>query len=155
MRSMSRSAPKRGIPLPRFRGQASIELILVLPILLMLIFGGLDFARAVALHDALNSGVGIATRALSLDPSQWTWASATVRAEVANNVFGIAGIGPVTMIVSGEDGSTLSAGQLSSLGFGDTFCLQGGATFTPAVPFLSNTPVPISARHCGIVERMP
>jgi Flp pilus assembly protein TadG len=155
MRSMSRLVRRRPVPVRGFRGQASIELILVLPILLMLIFGGLDFARAVALHDALNSGTGIATRALSLDPAQWPWAVTTIRAEVTNNVFGTAGIGPVSITATGEDGSVLSAGQLANLSFGSTFCLQGSASITPAVPFLSNSTVPISARHCGIVERMP
>jgi Flp pilus assembly protein TadG len=152
---MSRSDRSCALRITRTRGQASIELVLVLPILLMLIFGGLDFARAVALHDALNSGTGIATRALSLDPSQWAWADTTVRAEVLNNVFGIAGVGPVSLTATGENGSALSAGQLANLTFGTTFCLQGSSSFTPAVPFLANTTVPINARHCGIVERMP
>jgi Flp pilus assembly protein TadG len=137
------------------RGQASIELILVLPILLLLIFGGLDFARAVAVHDALNSGTGIATRALSLDPAQWTWADGAIRSEVANNVFGAAGIGAVTVTVTGPTGSVLAPAQLAGLPFGTNFCLEGATTFTPAVPFLANQTVTIRSRHCGIVERMP
>jgi Flp pilus assembly protein TadG len=145
MGSASRLVPRR-----RYRGQGALELVLVLPVLLLLIFGGLDFARAVALHDALNSGTGIATRALSLDPSQWSWADGTVRAEVSNNVFGTAGIGPISYSIT-----TSSGKPLANLSFGDTFCLTSSSSFTPAVPFIAGGPIPISSRHCGIVERMP
>jgi Flp pilus assembly protein TadG len=152
---MSRLDRKPRRRFPSCQGQASIELILVLPILLLLIFGGLDFARAVAVHDALNNGTGIATRALTLDPAQWPWAEMTVRTEVSNNVFGTAGIGAVSVTATGPTGNVLAPSQLAGLVFGTNFCLEGATTFTPAVPFLANQAVTIRSRHCGIVERMP
>ena len=50
------------------KGQASVEALLVLMILGLLIFGGIELSRGVAVRQALDSGSGAAVRALSLDP---------------------------------------------------------------------------------------
>ncbi len=51
-------------------GQASVEALLVLMILGMLIFGGIELSQGVAVRQALDSGAGAAARALSLDPTK-------------------------------------------------------------------------------------
>ena len=54
------------------KAQASIELLLILLILVPLLLGGIELARGVGIRQALDSGTGVATRALSLDPGQWS-----------------------------------------------------------------------------------
>ncbi|TLN18929.1 hypothetical protein FDZ74_06470, partial [bacterium] len=52
-------------------GQVAVEALLVVIIFALLIFGGIELSRGVAVRQALDSGTGAATRALSLDPTQW------------------------------------------------------------------------------------
>src|SRR4051812_48377542 len=52
-------------------GQASVEALLVLVLMGLLIFGGIELSRGVAIRQALDSGAGASVRALALDPGQW------------------------------------------------------------------------------------
>ena len=68
------------------RGQASVELVLVLLILIPLLLGGIELARGVGIRQSLDSGTGIATRSLSLDPTQWVWATSIINQTLANKL---------------------------------------------------------------------
>ena len=69
-------------------GQASVEALLVLMLLGLLIFGGIELSRGVAVRQALDSGCGAAVRALSLDPGQWSFSANLVQQSVQQNVMG-------------------------------------------------------------------
>jgi Flp pilus assembly protein TadG len=128
------------------RGQASLEMLIVLLMLIPLIFGGIELSRAVAVHSALDSGTAVATRMLSLNPSQAGDALAIVNLTVNSNVMGNTGVGIVHM--------TSDPAVLSTVAFGSTFCMTSTVDFTPSIPFLTTTTITMHATHCAVMERM-
>ena len=70
------------------KGQAAVEALLVLMIMALVIFGGLELSRGVAIRQALDSSTGAAVRALSLDPAQWSYSRDLVRDGTNQNVMG-------------------------------------------------------------------
>jgi hypothetical protein len=135
------------------RGQAAVEALLVLMILALVIFGGIELSRGVAMRQALDSGAGAAVRALTLDPSQWTFAGNIVQQGVNQNVPGVK---PSTSLkVYDASGTLRSSAWLSGSPFGTSFVLEASAPFQADIPFLSEPLVTIRVRHWGIVERYP
>ena len=139
------------------RGQASLEMLLVLLILVPLLFGGVELARGVGIRHSLDSGAGVASRALSLDPTQWSWATQVIQDSVANNVLGGGTASTPTVRAFNNAGTQLSSGQLASLGFGETFRLDATTTYTPWLPLIpgGGQQVSITVSHWGIVEKYP
>ena len=135
------------------RGQAAVEALLVLMILALVIFGGIELSRGVAMRQALDSGAGAAVRALALDPSQWTFAGNIVQQGVNQNVPGAK---PSTSLkVYDASGTLRSSAWLSGSPFGTSFVLEASTPFQADIPFLSEPLVTIRVRHWGIVERYP
>jgi Flp pilus assembly protein TadG len=135
------------------KGQAAVEALLVLMILLPVIFGGIELSRGVAIRQALDSGAGAAVRALSLDPTQWSYASDVVQQGVNQNVMGE---NVATILQVYDSGGTLrSSAWLSGSPFGTSFILEATAPFQADIPFLSEPMMTIRVRHWGIVERYP
>jgi hypothetical protein len=134
-------------------GQASVEALLVLMLLGLLIFGGIELSRGVAVRQALDSGCGAAVRALSLDPGQWSFSANLVQQSVQQNVMGG---GPATSLKVYDSSNTLrSSAWLSGSPFGTTFILEASAPFQTDIPFLTDQAITIRVRHYGIVERYP
>jgi hypothetical protein len=122
-------------------------------ILALVIFGGIELSRGVAMRQALDSGAGAAVRALALDPSQWTFAGNIVQQGVNQNVPGAK---PSTSLkVYDASGALRSSAWLSGSPFGTSFVLEASAPFQADIPFLSEPLVTIRVRHWGIVERYP
>jgi hypothetical protein len=136
------------------RGQATLELLIVLIILIPLIFGAIELSRAVTVKAALDSGVGVAARALALNPNNWNWAAAMVATTVGHNVFGTAGLGPVNFGAVDGSNSSLDRWQFAALPFGATFCVRGWMTYSPQVPLLTLNQITIRVEHCGVIERV-
>lgn len=135
------------------RGQAAVEALLVLMILALVIFGGIELSRGVAMRQALDSGAGAAVRALALDPSQWTFAGNIVQQGVDQNVPGAKS--STSLKVYDASGTLRSSAWLSGSPFGTSFVLEASAPFQADIPFLSEPLVTIRVRHWGIVERYP
>ncbi len=135
------------------RGQASVEALLVLMILGLSIFGGIELSQGVAIRQALDSGAGASARALSLDPSQWSFAASLAQQALDQNVMG--SNAPVTLRVYDSGGMLRSSAWLSGSNFGTSFILEASAPFNADIPFLANAPMTIRVRHWGIVERYP
>lgn len=135
------------------RGQAAVEALLVLMILALVIFGGIELSRGVAMRQALDSGSGAAVRALALDPSQWTFAGNIVQQGVNQNMLGVKP--SITLKVYDASGALRSSAWLSGSPFGTSFVLEASAPFQADIPFLSEPLVTIHVRHWGIVERYP
>lgn len=134
-------------------GQASVEALLVLMILGLVIFGGIELSRGVAIRQALDSGVGAAARAFSLDPSQWSFATSVVQQSVDQNILGG---GPTVSIQIYDAANTpRSSAWLSGSPFGTAFILEASAPFRADIPFLPGSTITIRVRHWGIVERYP
>ena len=135
------------------KGQASIEALLMLMLLSLLILGGIELSRGVAIRQALDSGTGAAVRALSLDPTQWSFASGVVQQEVYQNVMGA---GPAITVQVYDSANTLrSSAWLSGSPFGTSFILEASAPFQADIPFLPDNALTIRVRHWGIEERYP
>ena len=134
------------------RGQATLEILIVLLILIPLIFGGIELSRGVALKAALDSGVGVAVRTLSIDPTQWGWSANVVATTVAHNVFGCSGC-IVHLAAYNSSGDKIDEG-ISSLTYGEPFYLEGWVIFTPDIPLITLTPITIRVRHYGVIERI-
>lgn len=135
------------------RGQAAVEALLVLMILVLVIFSGIELSRGVALRQALDSGAGAAVRALALDPSQWAFAGTILQQGVDQNILGVK---PAAALkVYDASGTLRSSAWLSGSPFGTAFILEGSAPFQADIPFLSEPLVTIRVRHWGMVERYP
>ena len=139
------------------RGQVALEMLLALLILVPLLFGGIELARGVGIRHSLDSGVGVASRALSLDPAQWSWATQVIEDSVKNNVLGGGTASTPTVRAFNDAGTQLTAGQLATLGFGETIRLQAETDYTPWLPLVSSggRQVTIRVSHWGIVEKYP
>ena len=135
------------------KGQAAVEALLVLMILALVIFGGIELSRGVAVRQALDSGAGAAVRALSLDPAHWSFAGNVVQQGVNQNVMGenVA----TTLQIYDASGNLRSSAWLSGSPFGTSFILEASAPFQADIPFLAEPVMTIRVRHWGIVERYP
>lgn len=130
-----------------------VELLLVLMILTLVIFGGIELSRGVALRQALDSGTAAAVRALSLNPAETSFAQGLVQSGVEENVIG--GEAPARLQIYDAAGNLRSSAWLSGSPFGTSFILEGSAPFQPVIPFLPDSSYTIRVRHWGIVERYP
>ncbi len=143
------------LPTGHQKGQASLEFLLILLILVPLLFGGIELARGVGIRHAMDSGVGVATRALSLDPAQWSWATSVISQAVTDNPLGGGAVSAVTVKVYNAGGSEIGSSGLAALPFGSAFRLEASCTYTPEIPLVGGTAVTIRVSHWGIVERFP
>lgn len=150
-----RSTPKLGLRVNHSDcpGQAVVEALLVLMILVLVIFGGIELSRGVAIRQALDSSAGAAVRALSLDPSQWGYATDLIQNGTNQNVMGADVI--TALQVYDAAGTLRSSAWLSGSPFGTTFILEASAPFQTDIPFLPGTVMTIRVQHWGIVERYP
>jgi hypothetical protein len=146
------STPKSGLKADQ-KGQAAVEALLVLMILVLVIFGGIELSRGVAIRQALDSSAGAAVRALSLDPSQWSYARDLIQDETNQNVMG-ANVG-TSLQVFDAAGTPRSSAWLLGSPFGTAFILEASAPFQADIPFLSGPVMTIRVQHWGIVERFP
>ena len=135
------------------KGQAAVEALLVLMVLALIIFGGIELSRGVAIRQALDSSAGAAVRALSLDPSQWSYAKNLIQEGTNQNVMGT--VEATTIQVFDAAGTPRSSAWLSGSPFGTTFILEASAPFQADIPFLSEPIMTIRVQHWGIVERYP
>lgn len=134
-------------------GQVAVEALLVVIMFGLLIFGGIELSRGVAIRQALDSGTGAAVRALSLDPAQWGFATGLVQQSVNQNVMGTQ---PLATMQVYDGGNTLrSSAWLSGSPFGTSFVIEAAVPFQTDIPFLPDSAVTIRVRHWGIVERYP
>ncbi len=146
------STPKLGLKSDS-KGQAAVEALLVLMVLALVIFGGIELSRGVAIRQALDSSAGAAVRALSLDPSQWSYAKNLIQEGTNQNVMGTDEA--TTIQVFDAAGTLRSSAWLSGSPFGTTFILEASAPFQADIPFLSEPLMTIRVQHWGIVERYP
>ena len=148
-RSCCKSTSRSGLE----SGQAAVEALLALWVLLLLTFGGIILAQGVVLRSAMDSSTAAAARALSLDPDQWAFAGELIQGSVDRNALGVKPA--VAIQVYDSSGRAQSPGWLAGLDFGDGFILEASAPFDPRIPLLASRPVTIRVRHWGIVERYP
>ncbi len=126
-------------------GVTSVEMLLLLPLLLLLLWSALELGRVLTVSAALSQGVWRATRYLSVhDPWDEAQAAAVVTQAVTANVLGGSAT-PITVWVS--DAGTRQ--------FGARITVTAETTLTPLLPFLTTKPVTLHAEHTQMVEVYP
>jgi hypothetical protein len=142
------------------RGQATLEILIALLVLIPLIFGGIELSRGVAVRSALDTGLGVMVQAVSVDPSpgNWSWASGVVQHTVDQNVFGEAGLDSyVTIEAQDSSGLTITdpVDNFQNLPYGAGFCLIGSVGYTALIPLIPSLPkITIKVEHCGVIQNL-
>ena len=125
------------------RGMSSVEVLLLLPLFCLLLFGGLELGRAVALKMALDDGVWYAARYLTVqDPWDEAQAIAVVETAVQRSVLGGA---PVKVEIR----------DAGARRFGSALTVYAEAQLPALIPFLAPRPLTLSATHTQWVEVYP
>jgi Flp pilus assembly protein TadG len=132
------------------KGQATLEMLLVLMVLLPLFFGGIELARAVSLRSALDGGVFVATRAISLNPTDTAYAQSLVQDAVNNNVFRGGTTANLNLGTITWDAVTCATGKTLGCRFDYTATID----YTPWLPLIGGQKITINIRHHGIVEKL-
>ncbi len=140
------------------RGQATVEMLLVVLILTLASLGAIEIARGYAVKQAMDVGVAKAARGLSIDSSQWAWADSTIRNEVAGNVLGGGYGASLTLEIRDRSGNPLTPGQLddpATMPYGSVFWLRASVPFLAHAPFLNLATRHIEVWHSGVIQRWP
>jgi len=128
----------------RERGGLSTEFLILLPVMLLLLFGALELGRAASLRMALGDGVWRAARYLSIHaPYDDLGAWQIVQEAVAHNALG------------GAEGVVVSVTDDGGRSFGHEICVQAETSYCPSIPFLVPGCLTLRAKHCLLVERWP
>ncbi len=137
------------------RGQATVEILLILFIFVVLIFGAFGLGQGVALRHALDVATEKAARLLSINPGDFATADALVRREVDGSVLG-GGYGSAVSfgLFDADTGAAIGAGELARAAFGFRFAVQASVPFLADVPFVNLTPRTITVAHYGLVDRL-
>lgn len=136
------------------RGQGTAEVLFVILVLTLLLFGAVELARGVFLKHALDVATEKAARVLSINPADYAFAESLIRAEVSGSVGGY-GDRVTVRLRDAATGAEISPADLDAAGFGFRFVVEAEVPWQPSIPFLSNPARVLSAMHFGIVERFP
>lgn len=124
-------------------GLSSVELMLLLPLFCLLLFGGLELARAAALKMALDNGVWQAARYLAVyDPWDEAQAVELVALAAKRSVLG----GAEAKVHISDDGARH---------FGNALTVYAETELAPLIPFLTPKPLVLRATHTQRVEVYP
>ncbi len=139
----------------RERGQATVELLLILFIFVVLIFGAFGLGQGIALRHALDVATEKAARLLSINPGDFATAEGLVRREVDASVLG-GGYGAAVSLglFDADTNAPISDLDLAQAAFGYRFGVQASVPFLADVPFVNLTPRTITVAHYGLVDRI-
>ena len=137
------------------RGQATVELLLILFIFVVLIFGAFELGKGIALKHALDVATEKAARLLSIDPTDFGSADALIRAEVNGSLLG-GGYGSLVTIglYDANTQGPIAPDDVAAAPFSYRFIVQASVPFMADVPFLNPAGRTITAAHYGIVDRI-
>ena len=137
------------------RGQATVELLLILFVFVVLLFGAFELGKGIALKHALDVATEKAARLLSIDPTDFGSADALIRAEVNGSLLG-GGYGSLVTIglYDADTQGPITPDDVATAPFSYRFLVQASVPFAADVPFLDLTGRTITAAHYGIVDRI-
>ena len=137
------------------RGQATVELLLILFVFVVLLFGAFELGKGIALKHALDVATEKAARLLSIDPTDFGSADALIRAEVNGSLLG-GGYGSLVTIglYDADTQGPITPDDVAVAPFSYRFLVQASVPFAADVPFLNLTGRTITAAHYGIVDRL-
>lgn len=127
------------------RGTITIEYMLGIVLLVLLLFGALEFARAAAIKHTLGVGSWQAARYLSLHPWDETTADALARQSIRDSLFG-GNLAPAVVSVSFSDPARR---------FGTTVAVHIEMPYQALVPFMNLAPRTLTGESAVLVEAWP
>jgi Flp pilus assembly protein TadG len=133
------------------RGQAGVEMLVVMLLLVPLLLGGFSLAQGYSARHALENGTAVAARQIALQPDAWTAALAGVEATVDGSLLGGAG-GAVTCQVRDRWGAAVDPQDLP---FASPFSVTCSVPFQAELPFLPTAPRLLASTHYEVMERYP
>ena len=137
------------------RGIGAVELLFVVLLLSLLLFGAVEIGRVISLKHSLDVGVARAARGLSISPDRWDWAQTVVKDEVDDNMLGSGYGDQVSFTLKDGNKAAISAAHLNAMSFGQEFYLYAEAPFELSIPFMSTEDLTVSSQHGGHIERYP
>ena len=133
------------------QGQAGIEMLFVILVLVPLVLGGLSLAQGYSARHALANGTAVAARQIALDPDSWALALSSVQTSVDSSLLGGTG-GSVTCNVRDAWGGAVDP---TTLAFGAGFSVTCSVPFEADIPFTTTAPRTLQAVHHEVMERYP
>lgn len=127
------------------RGTITIEYILGAALLVLLLFGALEFARAAAIKHTLGVGSWQAARYLSLHPWDETTADALARQSIRDSLFG-GNPAPAVVSLSFSDPARR---------FGTTVAVRIEMPYQALVPLMNLAPRTLTGESAVLVEAWP
>jgi Flp pilus assembly protein TadG len=131
---------------PPEKGQATLELLLVLFIIIPLLFGGFELVRAISIRHSLDSGAFLAARAISLNPNDIAYAQSVVSSTVSKNI--LSGGATENFVPGYVTWGACPNGHV----LGCRFVYTASLDYTPWIPLVGGQKVTIEIQHHGIVE---
>jgi Flp pilus assembly protein TadG len=133
------------------QGQAGIETLFVVLLLVPLLLGGLSLAQGYSARHALENGTAVAARQIALAPADWTTALASVQVAVDHSLLGSAGSGVTCQVQDAWGGAV----DPTTLAFGAGFSVTCSLPFEADIPFTATAPRTLEAVHHEVMERYP
>ncbi len=140
------------------RGQATVEMLLVVLILTLISLSTFEIARGYAIKQSMDVGVAKAVRGLSVDSSQWAWADSTIRNEVSGNVLGGGYGASLSLEIRDRWGNAITPAQLNdpaTMPYGSVFWIRASVPYLPHARFLNLASRQIEIWHSGVIQRWP
>lgn len=136
-------------------GQATVEILFIVMILALLLFGAFEISQGILLKHALDVGTEKAARVLSIDPGYYSRAEEIIRSEVDNNMLGGSYGDQVTIkLYDAVTMSQITPADLSNAAFGYQFLVNTELAWQADVPFMSLSNRTLESTHYGTIDRI-
>ncbi len=135
----------------REHGQAGVEMLVVMLLLVPLLLGGFSLAQGYSARHALENGTAVAARQIALQPDAWIAALSGVQGTVDGSLLGGPG-GAVTCQVRDTWGAAVDPQDLP---FASRFSVTCNVPFQAEIPFLPTAARMLETTHYEVMERYP
>mgnify|MGYP005811875657 CR=1 FL=1 len=151
----------------RHRGQATLEMLLVLLVLVPLLFGGYELARAISIRQALDAGTDLAAQAMGTFPTRPDYAEQLIRDQLNASALcpSCGNSAALRWCVSVNQGPCVTAPTAADLApmfetcnlyepddwYGCPFYIKAQLPFRMSVPFVPLAPITLSTGYHGVV----
>jgi hypothetical protein len=135
----------------RERGQAGIEVLIVLLILIPLILGAFSLSQGLSARHALDQATAVAARRIAVQPAAWHEALAGVQGAVDGSLLGGTG-GLVACQVEDAGGQEIDP---ETLAFGTPFVVSCDVPYQARIPWMATALRGLSVTHYEMMERYP
>ncbi len=130
-------------------GQAGIEMLIVMLLLVPLLLGGFSLAQGVSARHALEQATALAARRIALNPAEWATALNAVQTAVEGALLGHTSSVTCQVTAAGQPVDP------NGLAFGNVFAVTCSTPFQAHIPFVSTPGRVLTTTHRESMERYP